>query len=181
MPAWVFCALAAITGVLEGRECSSLCSLRVPMAAFWSKCWNPGNHEEDLWFCWNNSHEYHNFAGKKFCLAISYSGCSSWFFLLLLEVKSMGFFTVWLLVCIRTAGWALLAPGLGEKAVTAPGVASPAIAPFVLPLIQFSVGSGSVKLFVDVVPLLCQQAPPGLCWMGTAGTYPEKPGDENSK
>lgn len=44
-----------------------------------------------------------------------------------------------------------------------PGVASPAIAPFVLHLIKFSVGSGSVKQFGDVIPLICQQAPPGLC------------------
>lgn len=150
-------------------------SLRMPMAAFWSRCWSPENHEDDLWFCWNNSHEYHHFGGKKLCLAVSYSGCSSWFCLLLLEVEPMGFFTGWLLVCTRAAGWALLPPGLGEKAFSAPavtrnpgsflgpGFASPAIASFVLPLIQFSVSSGSVKQFVDVIPLLCQQAPLGLC------------------
>lgn len=55
--------------------------------------------EDDLWFCWNNSREYHHFGGKKLSLAISNSGCSSWFFLLLLEVELMGFFTGWLLVC----------------------------------------------------------------------------------
>lgn len=84
--------------MLDGRDCSSLCSLRMPLAAFWSRCWDPGNHEEDFWFCWNNSHEYHHFGGKKLCLAISCSVCSSCFFLLLLEVESMGFFTGWLLV-----------------------------------------------------------------------------------
>lgn len=55
------------------------------------------------------------------------------------------------LAATHTPGWFL-----------GPGVASPAIAPFVLHLIRFSVSSGSVKQFVDVVPLLCQQAPPRL-------------------
>lgn len=91
MPGWVCCAPAASMGVLDGRDGSSRCSLRMPMAAFWSRCWNPGNHEEGLWFCWNDSQKDHNFGGKKLCLAISYSGCSSWFFLLLPEVESMGF------------------------------------------------------------------------------------------
>lgn len=81
-----------------------------------------------------------------------------------------GVFTGWLLVCTRAAGRALLPPGLGEKAVTAPavtqspgwllhgpGVASPAIAPFVLHLIKFSVGSGSVKQFGDVIPLIANK------------------------
>lgn len=175
MPSWVCCALAASTGVLDGRDGSSHCSLRMPMAAFGSRCWNPGNHEEGLWCSWNNSHEDHNFGGKKLCLAISYSGRSSWFFLLLLEVESMGFSlgSSWFAqeqldgLCFPLAWEKRLSLPL---AVTqspgwfrGPGVASPAIAPFVLHLIKFSVGSGSVKQFGDVIPLICQQAPPGLC------------------
>lgn len=103
--------------------------------------------EDGLWFSWNNSHEYHHFGGKKLSLAISYSGCSSWFFLLLLGVESMGFFMGWPLVCTgQLLGSA--SPGLGGKALSAPAVTqkcwflgpavdSPAIAAFVLPLIKF--------------------------------------------
>lgn len=95
--------------------------------------------------------------------------CSSWFFPF---ASGSGISVIfhWVALGLHRSSWVGSAPPWHcpcshpkPRLVPGAGAASPAIPPLVLPLIKFPVSSGAVEQFVDVIPLLCQQTPPGLC------------------